>query len=59
MSKKLSRLEVVGFLGIERIKSEILIYSMLLASTCILYGHRYSLGRLEDSEGPPNSGSEK
>jgi len=51
LSKKLSRLDVVGFLGIERIKSEILIYAMLLASTCILYGHRYSLGKIEYSKG--------
>ena len=40
---------------VERMKSDGLLYAMLLASTCILYGNRYSLARLEDSEGPPIS----
>ncbi|HUT29262.1 MAG TPA: hypothetical protein VMX13_05675 [Sedimentisphaerales bacterium] len=38
---------------IERMKSERFIYAMLLASSCILYGNRYSLGKLEYSERPP------
>jgi hypothetical protein len=59
MSEKLSRRDVLYYLGVERVKSETLIYAMLLASTIILYGNRYSLGRLEYSEGPPASGGEK
>jgi hypothetical protein len=59
MSEKLSRRDVVGYLGVERVKSDALIYGMLLANTIILYGHRYSLGRLEYSGGPPASGGEK
>ena len=59
MSEKLTRYRVVYYLGVERAKSEILIYAMLLVSTCILYGNRCSLGRLEDSEGPPKSGDPK
>jgi hypothetical protein len=38
---------------VERMKSERLIYAMLLASTCILYGNRYSSGRLGEGQGPP------
>jgi hypothetical protein len=53
LSEKLSRYDVAYYLGVERMKSEILIYAMLLATSCILYGNRYSLGRLEYSEGPP------
>jgi len=38
---------------VERMKSDGLLYTMLLASTMILYRNRYSLGKLEYSEGPP------
>ena len=40
---------------VERMKSDGLIYAMFFVSTCILYGNRCSLGRLEDSEKPPTS----
>ena len=59
MSEKLSRSDVVSYLALERMKSDGLLYAMLLASTIILYGNRYSLGRLEYSEGPPTCGGEK
>ncbi len=59
MSEKLTRSRVVYYLGVERAKSERIIYAMLLVITCILYGNRYSLGRLEYSEGPPNTSIEK
>lgn len=50
---------------VERIRSERLIYAMLLASLCVLYGTRYSASRTQDVEkinlgdkDPPSSKSE-
>ena len=59
MSEKLSRSDVLFYLAVERMKSDGLLCATLLASTCFLYRNRYSLGKLEYSEGPANSGSEK
>lgn len=56
MSEKLSRSDVLFYLAVERMKSDALMCAVLFASTIILYGTRYSLGRLQYSEGPPTSG---
>jgi hypothetical protein len=44
--------------NVEKMKSDQIVYAMLLASTCLLYGCRYYSGKTDTSEDSITSGSE-